>query len=201
VVIEELLSSGDFDVLGLIDDYPVNAGRSIGGLSVIGSCTDLLRLARDGIEGVVLGFGATDGRAAIVAAANAAGLVLPSLVHSSAYVASSATLGPGVQVVPRAIVGPGAEVGCGVLVNSGAIIEHDAEVRDFAVIGPGAVLAGRACIGEAVEIGAGAVVLPDIDIGAHAVVGAGAVVTRPVQSCETVVGVPARSHTPPTSGD
>jgi sugar O-acyltransferase (sialic acid O-acetyltransferase NeuD family) len=194
VVIEELLASENFNVVGLIDDYPANAGRCIAELSVIGSRADLQRLVKDGVEGLILGFGATEGRAAIVAAASAAGLALPSLVHSSAHVASSATLAPGVQVLARAIIGPGAQIGCGVLVNSGAIVEHDAVIGDFAVIDPGAVLAGRASIGEAVEIGAGAVVLPDIEIDAHAVVGAGAVVTRSVGRGDTVVGVPARLH-------
>ncbi|MFI4992209.1 MAG: NeuD/PglB/VioB family sugar acetyltransferase [Solirubrobacterales bacterium] len=192
VVIEELLASEDFDVVGLIDDQPANVGRRIAGLSVIGSGADLPRLVQDGVEGLVLGFGATEGRAGIVAAAEAAGLALPSLVHPSAHVASSAAIASGVQVLAHAIIGPGAQIGRGALVNSGAIIEHDAVVCDFAVIDPGAVLAGRAIIGESVEIGTGAVVLPDIDIGAHAVVGAGAVVTRPVRRGETVVGVPAR---------
>lgn len=192
VVLEELLALEDFDVVGLIDDYPANAGRRIAELSVIGSGTDLPRLVQDGVEGLVLGFGAIEGRAGIVAAAEAAGLALPSLVHPSAHVAPSAFIASGVQVLAHAIIGPGAQIGRGALVNSGAIVEHDAVVSDFVVIDPGAVLAGRACIGESVEIGTGAVVLPDIEIGAHAVVGAGAVVTRPVRRGVTVVGVPAR---------
>ena len=196
VAIEELLASAEFEVVGLIDDFPANAGRRIGSLTVVGSQTDLGRLREDGVQGVVLGFGAAQGRASVIAAVEDAGMTLPTLIHCTAHVASSARLGAGVQVLARAVIGPGARIGRGVLVNSGAIVEHDGVVGDCAVIDPGVVLAGRVTIGEAVEVGAGAVVLPDVEIGAQAVVGAGAVVTRSVPDGETVVGVPARPHRP-----
>jgi sugar O-acyltransferase (sialic acid O-acetyltransferase NeuD family) len=196
VVIEVLLAGGNFDVVGLIDDQPGNAGRRIGELSVIGSRTDLPALSREGVEGVLLGFGAAAGRSAIVDAVQGAGLALPVLVHPSAHVQASAALAPGVQVLPNASIGPGARLGRGVLVNTGAIVEHDVAVADCAVIDPGAVLAGRAIVGESVEVGSGAVVLPDISVGARAVIGAGAVVARQVLEGQTVAGVPARPLRP-----
>jgi sugar O-acyltransferase (sialic acid O-acetyltransferase NeuD family) len=192
VVIETFLSESRFEVVGLIDDEPGNAARHIGPLSVVGSRSHLPALARAGVEGVVLGFGAAKGRDAIVEVSEAAGLALPTLVHASAYLSASATLGSGAQVLAHACIGPGVRVGRGVLINTAAIVEHDAEIGDFAVVNPGAALAGRATIGESVEIGARAVVLPDVHVSAHAVVGAGAVVTRPVPEGHTVVGVPAR---------
>jgi sugar O-acyltransferase (sialic acid O-acetyltransferase NeuD family) len=188
----DLLAEGDFDVVGLIDDEPGNVGRQIGELSVVGSRPDLPTLVRKGVEGVLLGFGATVGRAALVREVEAAGLALPTVVHVTAYVSTSAALSSGVQVLPQASIGPGAEIGPGVLINTGAIVEHDVKVALGAVIDPGAVLAGRAVIGEAVEVGAGAVVLPDIQLRPRAVIGAGAVVTHEVAEGQTVAGVPAR---------
>ena len=192
VVLELLLDAESINVVGLIDDRPENADRRIAELSVVGTRSDLPALSREGVEGVVLGFGAVDGRDVVVEAIDSAGLVLPILVHESAHVSASAALSDGTQVLPHASIGPGARIGRGVLINTGAIVEHDVTVADYTVIGPGAVLAGRAIIGEAVEIGARAVVLPDIHVPARAVVGAGAVVTRAVREGQTVVGVPAR---------
>lgn len=192
VVIEQLIRDADLDLVGLIDDYAANADRRIGELSVIGSRADLPELAREGLEGIVLGFGAAKGRAEIIAAADALGLALPSLVHPSALVAGSAMIGSAVQVLPGVIVGPGSRIGRGALLNSGAIVEHDADIQDCVVIDPGAVLAGRVSVGEAAEIGSGAVLLPDVVIGALAVVGAGSVVTDAVGEGEVVAGVPAR---------
>lgn len=186
------LFAGKHEFVGLLDDWPENATRTIGSLRVIGGTADLSRLAAEGVEGVVLGFGAARGRGAILDAIEAAGLALPTLVHPTAFVAASATLAAGVQVMPRASVGPNARVGRGVLVNTGATLDHDVLVADGAVIDPGAILTGRVRVGSEVEIGSGAVLVPDSVVGAGATVGAGAVVVRPVEAGITVVGVPAR---------
>ena len=183
----------ELEPVGLLDDLPENAGRAIGPLRVLGGSADLARLAaEEGIEGIVLGFGAARGRLRVLAAAQEAGLALPTLVHPSAHVAASAELAAGVQVLPQASVGAGARLGRGVLVNTGAVVEHDDVVGDGSVIDPGAVLAGRVEVGTEVEVGSGAVLIPDVKVGDGAVVGAGAAVVAPVAAGETVVGVPAR---------
>jgi UDP-perosamine 4-acetyltransferase len=192
VVLEMLTAAAGLEVTGLLDDWSQNAGRRIGELGVVGGSADLPRRAAEGAEGVVLGFGAPRGRAEIVAAIEAAGLALPTLVHAAAVVAPDAALGDGVQVLAGAYVGPGASVGRGCLVNTGAIVEHDVRLGEGSVVDPGAVLAGRVRVGTEVEIGSGAVLIPDVEVGDGATVGAGAVVTRPVAAGETVVGVPAR---------
>ena len=192
VVLDLFVRAADFEVVGLIDDWPQNAERAIGSLRVIGGSADLPALAAEGVEGVLLGFGATRGREAAVQAIEAAGLALPTLIHPSAHVSASATLAEGVQVLPQASVGPGAQIGRGALVNTGAIVEHDVSVGDYSVVDPGAVLTGRVSVGAAVEVGSGATLIPDVEVGTGATVGAGAVVIGSVPAGQTVVGVPAR---------
>ena len=193
VVLDVLANDSGMEVIGLLDDWPQNADRRIGTLEVLGGSVDLPRLAGAGLEGVLLGFGAAQGREAIVEAVAAAGLALPTLVHASAHVAPSAELADGVQVLPQASVGPNARIGRGGLVNTGAVVDHDVIVGDYSVVDPGAVLTGRVRLGRAVEVGSGAVVIPDVEVGAEATVGAGAVVIRSVPDGQTVVGVPARA--------
>lgn len=182
----------ELEFIGLLDDWPANSERRIGELAVVGGRDDLPRLAGEGVEGVLLGFGAAQGREDVVAAALAAGLALPTVVHPTAHVAASAELADGVQVLPRASIGPNARVGHGCLVNTGAIVEHDVVLGECSVVDPGAVLTGRARIGRAVEVGSGAVLIPDVEVGDGATVGAGAVVVKAVAAGDTVVGVPAR---------
>lgn len=193
MVVELLGTMDGVELVGLVDDVPENAARRIGALAVIGTRADLPRLAREGVEAAVLGFGAARGRAAVLAAIESAGMALPALVHPSAHVSASASLAAGCQLMTRVVVGSGARVGRGVLINSGAIVEHDVQLGDAAVIDPGAVVTGRAVVGSGTEVGSGAVVLPDVRIGEGATVGAGAVVTRDVAPWTTVVGVPARA--------
>lgn len=194
VVAESLSESATLalEFVGLVDDYPENAGRSFSGLSVIGTGDDLPRLRDEGVEAVALGFGAGRGRVATAERILAAGLELPVLVHPTAIVARSARLAAGCQVLPGAVVGPGASLGRGVLVNTGAIVEHDCRLQDGVVVYSGAVLAGRVSVGAETEVGAGAVLIPDVDVGARCRIGAGAAVIDDVAADLTVVGVPAR---------
>jgi sugar O-acyltransferase (sialic acid O-acetyltransferase NeuD family) len=184
---------GGLELAGLLDDFPANRDRTIGDLRVIGTNEDLPHLRAEGIAGLLIGFGESRGRADIAARALAAGLELPNLVHPSAVVHPTATLGRGVHVFALGHVGPDAVLGEGVLVNTGASVEHDCTVEAGAVILPGARLGGRVHIGREASVGAGAVLLPDVRIGVQAVVGAGAVVLREVAPGTTVVGVPARA--------
>lgn len=143
----------------------------------------------EGVDAVALGVGANGAR--LQGARCIADAELPVLMHPSAVVSGSCTLGPGAVVLPLAVINAGARIGLAVIVNSGAIVEHDCVLADGAHVSPGAVLAGGVEVGERAWIGAGATVLPGIQIKADAIVGAGAVVTRNVGRGVTVVGVPA----------
>jgi UDP-perosamine 4-acetyltransferase len=185
-------ATGRFELVGLIDDFPENAARSVRGLKVLGTSADLPRLRATGVEALLIGFGESLGRARVVEIAAAAGLELPALLHESSHRFVSAVIGRGVQVFPLAYVGANAVLGDGVLVNTAAVVEHDASLDAGAVVLPNATVSGRAHIGRDATIGAGASVLPDVSIGPGAVVGAGAVVVANVEGGERVAGVPAR---------
>lgn len=192
IIAELAAAQGGLELVGLVDDFSENRGRTVLGLPVVGTREDLGRLRSSGIEALLVGFGESLGRAAIVELAAAAGFELPNLVHETCVCYRSAVLGRGVQIFPLAHVGADAQLGDGVLVNTAAVVEHDAVLESGAVVLPNATLSGRVRVGCNATIGAGAIVLPDITIGAEAVVGAGAVVLADVPARQRVAGVPAR---------
>jgi UDP-perosamine 4-acetyltransferase len=192
VLVDLLSESSLFVITGLVDDYDEHATRTLRSLAVVGTGNDLDRLREEGIEGVLIGFGATVGRLDAMERVRAAGLHLPAFLHPSAHVSRSARIHDGAQVLVGAYVGPDAKIGAGALVNTNTVIEHDVIVGSAAVVAPGAVVAGRAQVGRAASVGAGATILPDRVVGDAATVGAGAVVTRDVAAGATVAGVPAR---------
>ena len=124
-----------------------------------------------------------------------AGLEPCTVVHSSAVIASNATIGEGCQIMAGAVVMPEAVIGRQCIVNTRASVDHEDVLEDGVEVAPGATLCGLVHAEVNAWICAGATVLPRIRIGADAVVGAGAVVTRNVQARTTVVGAPARELT------
>lgn len=114
-----------------------------------------------------------------------------TLVHPTAVVSRSASIGPGTVVMAHAAVQADARVGCHSIINTGSIVEHDNQLGDYVHAAPRAALTGSVYAGEGALIGAGAVVIPGISIGEWAVIGAGAAVIRPVPAHSTAVGVPA----------
>lgn len=200
-VVAELAIEQGLELVGLIDDFPSNCGRTIQGLAVRGTGADLERLKLEGVDALLVGFGESLGRARVVERALAAGMELPNLIHESSVRYSSAVVGRGVQVFPLAHIGAGSSLADGVLVNTAAIVEHDVVLESGAVILPNAAISGRVCVGRDATIGAGATVLPDIRIGEGAVVGAGAVVIMDVLPGQRVAGVPARPLDRSKAGD
>ena len=115
-----------------------------------------------------------------------------TLIHPSAYIDETASLGAGTVVMAGAIVQPGSRIGRHAIINTAASVDHDCTIEDFVHICPGAHLAGTVSVGERTLLGTGCSVIPGIHIGANVIVGAGAVVTKDLPDGVTVVGLPAK---------
>lgn len=122
----------------------------------------------------------------------AQGIHVPSVIHPRAFVAASARLGAGTQVLAQSAVCADVETGAACIINTRASVDHECQLADGVHIAPGAVLAGCVRVDENALVGVGAIVLPRIRIGARAIIGAGAVVTRDVDDGCIVYGNPAR---------
>jgi sugar O-acyltransferase (sialic acid O-acetyltransferase NeuD family) len=181
------LFDNNVDVPSPFDGVPIYYGRS--GFDLwLGAQTNPSEI------GFLVAIGGDRGRDRVdlQQALEAAGLHSLSARHASAFIAESAVLGAGAQVLANATVCVDVTLGRGVIVNTAASVDHECIVGDGAHIGPGARLAGCVSVGRYAMIGTAAVVLPRIRIGEGAVVGAGAVVLRDIEPGRVVVGNPAR---------
>lgn len=115
---------------------------------------------------------------------------MPLIIAPTAIVAGC-RIGPGSQLMHRAVVNAGTEIGRCCIVNTGAVVEHDCRIGTNVFIGPGAVICGGVEIGDNCYIGANATVRPGARICAGAVIGMGAVVVNDITEAGTYVGIPA----------
>jgi len=117
---------------------------------------------------------------------------LPAIVHPTAYVSRSATIGAGAVILAQAVVNAAAVVGKGCIVNTSASIDHECVLDDGVHVSPGAHVAGGVRVGRCAWIGIGSSVCEGVRVGEGVVVGAGAAVIKDVRPGARVIGVPAK---------
>jgi sugar O-acyltransferase (sialic acid O-acetyltransferase NeuD family) len=122
----------------------------------------------------------------------AAQLGLDPLIHPTAFVCNTATLGQGSQVLAQAVVAADSKLGAACIINHKASVDHECILGDGVHLAPGATVCGCVTVGNNVMIGAGSVVLPRLRIGPDSIIGAGSVVTRDVPARSVIVGNPGR---------
>lgn len=138
---------------------------------------------------VACGLGTTH-RSRFTDQAEAQGCEFATLIHPTARVPASTTLGKGTILNAGVIVASHTQLGEHVCVNRGATIGHHTRIGNFVTIGPGVNLAGNCCIGTAVYIGIGATIINSLTVGARSVIGAGAVVVQDVPERVLLMSMP-----------
>ena len=187
VMIDAVLLTKDYRIVGLLDKDSSMHGHRIFGIPVLG---DESKLSTIRVGGFFVGLGDMKTRRAVYTRLSPC-LVPIIVIHPSSVVAWSARIGKGCTILAGVIVNAEADLGANVLVNTRAVVEHDCVVGEHTHIAPGAILLGGVRIGEEAFIGAGSVIREGISIGSCAVVGAGSVVINDVPEGAVVAGNPA----------
>ncbi len=188
VIADAIRAQTEFEIAAVCDDSASRIGAEFEQLTV----TSFSDVDPRDVPWAIVAIGDNHARRTKAAEVQNLGFRLATIVHPSATVSPSATLGSGSVVFAGAVVNARAVLGDNVIVNTGASIDHHANVEDDVHVAPGARLAGDVTINRGAFIGMGACVLPGVSVGKNAVVGAGAIVVRSVQDEVTVVGTPAR---------
>ena len=88
-----------------------------------------------------------------------------SIVHPTAYVAPSATIGNGVFVAPQAVISVNANVEDHCIIHIHSSVGHDCKIGMFCVVLPGARISGNVSLGKSVMIGSGAFIFQGVTLG------------------------------------
>ena len=156
-----------------------------------GNSADLLRRVSE-FDGVLVAIGNNAIREVKLLELQAAGALIPVLVHPAASVSRYSSIGNGSVVVAGAVINVDCRVGIGAIINTGSTVDHDCLLGDAVHVSPGAHLAGGVSVGDQSWVGIGSSVRQLVRIGSGVMVGAGAAVVADVLDGCTVAGVPAR---------
>lgn len=192
-VLATVRDSGQFDVVGILDDDPGRAGTTMDGSHILGPVSDALNYPD---AKVVVCVGAGSGRAGIVA--RLAGLGFPdrryaTVVDASVRLPEGCRIGLGNILLGHVTLTADVTIGNHVVAMPGVTLTHDDAVEDFATFAAGVSLGGGVRVGRAAYLGMNSCVRERTTIGAGATVGMGAAVLADVPAGETWVGVPARA--------
>lgn len=190
VIVEAVRARTPHRRIVLLDDEPGNQGRTVLGFDVEGGRE---RLSAD-LKGasVALGVGDNSSRSQVMDWLESNGHPLETVIHPTAIVGATVSVGPGAFLAAGAIAIADARIGGGAIVNTGASIDHDCVIDRAAHIAPGVRLCGNVRVGARTLIGVGSSVRPGVSIGADVILGAGSVIVHDFPGPGTFAGNPAR---------
>lgn len=181
-----------WSLLGFVDDDPAMEGASVAGHPVLGPVEAVAGHPDARLLVCVASPMRNAARKAVVERLAAAPERFATVVHPSAALCRSTTIGPGTIVLATTVTTTDVRIGSHVIVMPATVFTHDDVIEDFATFGAGARVAGRVHVGEGAYIGSGAMIREDRSVGAWSLVGMGAIVTRDVPAAQVWAGVPAR---------
>lgn len=179
-------------VIGLLDDDPAMHGVRIHGVEVVGPS----EVAHEHPDAMVAACVASPrnplGRLALVARLGLAAERYATLVHPTAVIPASASIGAGSVVHAGTVLTADVSLGAHAAVMPAVVLTHDDRIGEGVTFGAGARVAGGVTIEDGAYVGSGALLREHIAVGAGAIVGMGAVVTQSIPAGEVWAGVPAR---------
>ncbi|UTT68715.1 acetyltransferase [Arthrobacter sp. DNA4] len=186
--------SGQYDVLGILDDDPELLGTSIDGTVVMGSLSDA-HTFKKALFTVCLPSGRD--REAVVDRLAMLGVHedrYATVVDPDVRVPRDSWIGPGSIVMRNATIAPQAHIGRHVLLQPQVNVGCCVRVSDFATLFPGVSVGEGARIGRAAHLGMNAGVGDGLAVGDYSNVEMRSAVLHNVPEHETWAGVPARAE-------
>lgn len=192
-VLVTVRASGQYDVLGILDDDPELLDVTVDGAAVLGAVADAVRFERARLV-VCLPMGRD--RETMVKTLGLLGVAderYGTVLDPGIRLPDDCRLGRGSILLHNATVGPQVTLGNHVVVMQGVTLGCDVQAGDFATFSVGASVGEGVRVGHAAHIGTNAGVAEGLSVGKYSSVGMGAAVLEDVPDYETWVGVPARS--------
>lgn len=178
-------------LLGHLDDNPALHGREVDGVPVLGGCGLARELPAAQLLVCVGSPADYTVRPRLVRRLDLPEQRYATLVHPTAAVSGSSSVGPGSVLLAHCVLTAGVRVGAHVAVMPHVVLTHDDVLADFTTVASGVRLGGGTRLARGAYIGSGALIREHTTIGAWSLIGMGSAVLGDVPPGEVWVGSPA----------
>ena len=134
----------------------------------------------------VIGIGNVSVRKKVIDEYVSKGAKFKSIIHPTALISKTATIGEGSLISHNVSIGPKANIGKFCVINSRSTIGHDSEFGENNFLSPQVVIGGFSKIGNSNLFGTNSSVIPDTKIGDNNKIMAGMTVVNKVKDNEVV---------------
>ena len=181
---DAVVGNDNINLVGYFDDDERNSKEKLGEIDF-----DIINsLWLDGMfDRVFVATGDSQLRTTILNSLSDIGIKTINIIHPTAYISDSATIGSNVFIGPMASIGPKSFVGDGCFLSAFSNVEHHCYLSQNILFGPGVMLSGSVKIGARTVLSSGVSVESNIVIGEDVFVGVGLGVSTHLKDSQRVI--------------
>lgn len=185
--------SGLFDSIVFFDDTMPSGTKNIYG-TVLGGIEEVEnRIAQKKVHFLLIGIGYNHMNTREKLYERFSPLIpFPNIIHQSAYIDNSCSLGFGNIILPGCIIDKDCTLGNNNFFNPGCIVAHDNKIGNHNFFGPGVRFSGFIKTQNKSFFGTATCVVDNIEICSEVKTGAGSVIVHSIDNPGIYIGVPAK---------
>lgn len=188
----ELAELLGYEIKGYYDEDEIKQNSLIMGVKVLGKFSELEDVEIKEKQFIVA-IGNNKVRNTIMTKINDLGGITPTLIHPTAVISESATIGKGVYIQGNTYIWTKAKISDFCIISPNVVIAHHSKIGKSCLISTLTGVGASINIGENVFVGMGSTIVTGMEyIGDNSIIGAGAVVLKDVEENSVYAGVPAR---------
>jgi sugar O-acyltransferase (sialic acid O-acetyltransferase NeuD family) len=183
-----------YECVGFLDDDQSNSGRVTCDVKVLGSLSAASQCRSAADAWFINGIGTSSNfwkKEDIIAKTGIPLERFISLVHPSASVSKTSTIGHGTVVFQNVTITSDVRIGHHVVILPNTVVSHNDTIGDYTCVGGGVCVSGLVTIGKACYLGSNCSIRERVKIADYCVIGMGSVVLDDVAEDSVVVGTPA----------
>lgn len=179
-------------VVGILDDNPELQGKTIRGISVLGTIQDARLYEHSRFVFAIGSMNTQKFRSSIVQSAGLPANRFETIIHPTAIIDKTAAIESGCIIHPRVFIGNDVCVKKFVVIAVGSTLGPFVTVEEHAMVTSHVVVLSGATVGSAAFVGSMSCVLEGVKIGEYARIGAGSVVSKNIPAQILAIGNPVR---------